>query len=109
MAMASTKKGSGLPILNKTRSVIKSNNTIQISKLPNRDQIHGKFRDKRDTRNIKIRSDKIALMSYSAKVTISSLNTPIMRKRLAKIQMRGIGNHMKRSSRIQHPTRSTWL
>jgi hypothetical protein len=51
MATTSTKKSSGAPVLNKTRSVIKNNDTIQISKLSNKNEIHGKFWCKRNIRD----------------------------------------------------------
>lgn len=97
MATASTKKSSGAPVLNKTRSVIKNNDTIQISKLSNRNEIHGKFGRKRNIRDRKMRAVQIALMGNMAKMTISSLNRTRMGKRSTRIQDRGIRSHVKRS------------
>jgi hypothetical protein len=100
MVMASTKKSLGTMILNKARGIIKPNNTIEISKLTNRDQIHRKFRHKRNIRDTKLKGGKMTLMSNSAKITISGLNTTSISDRMIRIQMRGIGSHVKRSSKI---------
>jgi hypothetical protein len=71
---ASPNQNLGAAILDKTRINIKDNTTTRISNLSNRKQIHGKVRNKRNTRNRKGRSRKGAMTSDRKGSAVSSKN-----------------------------------
>jgi hypothetical protein len=86
-----------------SRISIENDATIGVSNLTGRKQVHGKTRNMRNSRNIKIRSRKGSPTRDKERRAISSDNT----KRRIKRSKRGhdgrMRSYMKRISRIQNP------
>jgi hypothetical protein len=68
-------------ILNIANIRIKNNTTVMVRDLPNRHELHGQIRNKRNIRDIKRVRRKSALSSYKKRGSISSMNNAMARRR----------------------------
>jgi hypothetical protein len=68
-------------ILNIANIRIKNNTTIMVSDLPNRHELHGQIRNKRNIRDMKRVRRKSALSSYRKRESIDGMNNAMVRRR----------------------------
>jgi hypothetical protein len=69
-------------ILNIANISIKNNTIVMINDLPNRYELHGQIRNKRNIRNMKKVRRKSALSSYRKRGSIGGMNNEMARRRL---------------------------
>jgi hypothetical protein len=69
-------------ILNIANIRVKNNTTVMISDLPNRHELHGQIRNKRNIRDIKRVRRKSALSSYRKRGSIGGMNNAMVIRRL---------------------------
>jgi hypothetical protein len=74
-------KETSATILNIANIRIKNNTTVMVSDLPNRYELHGQIRNKRNIRDMKRVRRKSALPSYRKRGSIDSMNNAMARRR----------------------------
>jgi hypothetical protein len=79
---ASANQVTSAMILNIANIRIKNNMTVMVNDLPNRNELHGQIRNKRNIRNIKRVRRKSVLSSYRKRGSISGMNNAMVRRRL---------------------------
>jgi hypothetical protein len=80
MMGASANQVTSAMILNIANIKIKNNTTVMVSNLPNRQELHGQIRNKRNIRDIKRVKRKSVLSSYKKRGSISSMNNAMARR-----------------------------
>jgi hypothetical protein len=68
-------------LLNIANIKIKNSTTVMVSDLPNRHELHGQIRNKRNIRDMKRVRKKSALSSYRKRGSIGGMNNAITRRR----------------------------
>jgi hypothetical protein len=71
----------GATILNIANIRIKNNTTVMVSDLPNRLELHGQIRDKRNIMNMKRVRRKSAPSNYRKRGSIDGMNNAMARRR----------------------------
>jgi hypothetical protein len=82
--------------------------TVMVSDLPNKHELYGQIRNKRNIRDMKRLRRKSALPSYRKRGSIDSMNNAMARRRSKRRKMSRMRSHMKRSARIKILRISTW-
>jgi hypothetical protein len=81
MMGASANQVTSATILNIANVRVKNNTTVMVSNLPNRHELHGQIRNKRNIRDMKRVRKKSALSSYRKRGSISGMNNAMAIRR----------------------------
>jgi hypothetical protein len=78
---ASANQVTSATILNIANIRIKNNTAVMVSNLPNKHELHGQIRNKRNIRDMKRVRRKSALSSYRKRGSIDDMNNAMERRR----------------------------